>query len=248
MAVPSLVPGWTGVLLGLTCLAQFSVGLFIDSHYEKRGLLRYLLWAIWYPAVYWLINAATTVVAVPMGIRQFGRRRYAVWKSPVRRLKDLFLWLHAARHREQRHLYLESATLPRAATWVEWLLTIVFWGLWAYLVSPLLSLVLWSLGIYLFVDRMIVLGGYESLAEQFTRYSVGVVAMWALLSAWVLWNRHSYGRNDRRLRGPPAVSAGELARGVGVPPDVIENLQRGRQIFMHDDAHQRPVLERLAAA
>lgn len=88
MAVPTLLPGWTGVILGATCLAQFSVGLIIDSHYERRGLFRHLFWAIWYPALYWMINAATTVVAVPRGIARYGRTRYAVWRSPGRKLRD----------------------------------------------------------------------------------------------------------------------------------------------------------------
>jgi biofilm PGA synthesis N-glycosyltransferase PgaC len=248
MAVPTLVPGWTGVLLGLTCLAQFTVGLYIDSHYEKRGLMRYLFWAIWYPAVYWLINTATTVVAVPKGLRQYKQRRYAVWKSPVRRLKDLFLWLHAARQPEQRHLYVESVSWPRVTGWAEWLLTLIFWGLWVYLVSPLLSLLLWFLGISLFVDRMIRLGGYQSLAQQLGHYSATLLALWALMTAWVWWNQHRYGRHDRRGHFPPPITIGELAKSVGVTPEVIVALQGGRQIFMHYDANERPVIERLEAA
>ncbi len=86
LAVPTLLPGWTGVILAVVCLLQFTVGLSLDSHYERRGLLRYLFWAIWYPAVYWLITAATTVVAVPMGLMQRGHTRYAVWQSPKRKI------------------------------------------------------------------------------------------------------------------------------------------------------------------
>jgi biofilm PGA synthesis N-glycosyltransferase PgaC len=81
--VETLLPRWTGVILGVTCLLQFSVGLYLDSHYEK-GILRNLFWAIWYPAVYWMISSFATVVAIPIALYWRGRVRYATWKSPER--------------------------------------------------------------------------------------------------------------------------------------------------------------------
>jgi biofilm PGA synthesis N-glycosyltransferase PgaC len=80
--VETLIPGWTGLVLGMLCLFQFGVSLWIDRRFE-RGLARYLYWTVWYPLAYWLINITTTVVAVP---RAFGRRDHgrAVWVSPDR--------------------------------------------------------------------------------------------------------------------------------------------------------------------
>lgn len=83
LAVRTLLPRWTGVILGVTCLLQFTVGFYLDSHYEK-GILRNLFWAIWYPAVYWIIAALTTLVAIPKAIFFRERARYATWKSPER--------------------------------------------------------------------------------------------------------------------------------------------------------------------
>ncbi|MFV2057220.1 MAG: poly-beta-1,6-N-acetyl-D-glucosamine synthase, partial [Thiohalomonadales bacterium] len=87
LRVPSLIPGWTGVALALVCLLQFTVGLMLDSLYERRGLFLYLFWAIWYPALYWALSAATTVVAVPKAIFRRNKTRHAVWKSPKRQLQ-----------------------------------------------------------------------------------------------------------------------------------------------------------------
>jgi biofilm PGA synthesis N-glycosyltransferase PgaC len=83
LAVASLLPHWSGVILGVTCLLQFMVGLYIDSHYEK-GILRNLYWAIWYPAAYWMISSMATIVAIPKVICRHGRVRYATWQSPER--------------------------------------------------------------------------------------------------------------------------------------------------------------------
>ena len=83
LAVDALLPGWSGVLLGSTCLLQFFVSLVIDSRYEPNTVGRYYYWMIWYPMVYWAIQAAASCAAVPRAIRkQRGKR--AVWVSPDR--------------------------------------------------------------------------------------------------------------------------------------------------------------------
>lgn len=84
LRLASLLPGWTGTLLAMSCLVQFATGILLDTHYEGRRLLRALFWAIWYPAIYWAVSAAASVVALPIAVRHFGRTKYAVWKSPDR--------------------------------------------------------------------------------------------------------------------------------------------------------------------
>lgn len=78
--IADFIPSWTGMLLSVTCLAQFAVSLAIDSRYEKRigGVGRYYYWMIWYPLVYWLINVATTVFGFLKAVaKEQGQR--AVW-------------------------------------------------------------------------------------------------------------------------------------------------------------------------
>jgi biofilm PGA synthesis N-glycosyltransferase PgaC len=84
LRVDTLLPGWSGGLLAMACLLQFWVGLALDRRYEGEGLLRQLFWAIWYPALYWVINAATSVVALPIAARHHGRTHHATWQSPDR--------------------------------------------------------------------------------------------------------------------------------------------------------------------
>ena len=85
LAVPSLLPRWHGVILGLTCLTQFLLSLVIDRRYEAR-IGRNYYWMIWYPIAYWVINTLTTVVAFPKALlKRRGVR--AVWVSPDRGLR-----------------------------------------------------------------------------------------------------------------------------------------------------------------
>ncbi len=83
LEVSAVIPGWSGVLLGSTCLLQFAISLLIDSRYESRSLSRYYYWMIWYPMVYWIIHAAASIFAVPKALRE-RRASRAIWVSPDR--------------------------------------------------------------------------------------------------------------------------------------------------------------------
>jgi biofilm PGA synthesis N-glycosyltransferase PgaC len=79
-------PEWHGVLLGITCMLQMFVSLWIDRHYDK-SLLRYFAWTIWYPLAFWMISMFTTVLALPITLfRRRGKR--ALWNSPERGMNN----------------------------------------------------------------------------------------------------------------------------------------------------------------
>lgn len=85
LQAPGIIPGWTGMLLGVTCLVQFAVSLIIDSRYEPR-LSRYYYWMVWYPLVYWVLQAVATCVAVPKALFG-GLKNRGTWTSPDRGLQ-----------------------------------------------------------------------------------------------------------------------------------------------------------------
>jgi biofilm PGA synthesis N-glycosyltransferase PgaC len=83
--ISTIIPGWNGVILAMTCLLQFAVSLVVDSRYDK-GLGKYYYWMIWYPIAYWFINVVTVITGVPKALlREKGKR--ATWKSPDRGIK-----------------------------------------------------------------------------------------------------------------------------------------------------------------
>ena len=81
------LPEWRGTLLGLTCMMQMFVSLWIDRFYD-RHLLRYFLWTLWYPLAFWMINMVTTVIALPQALLR-GAGRRAIWRSPDRGIPDV---------------------------------------------------------------------------------------------------------------------------------------------------------------
>lgn len=83
--IPTLLPSWSGVLLGCTCLLQFAVSLFIDARYEKGNGWIYF-WLIWYPLIYWVISVFTTVFGFFKAVtKEKGKK--ATWKSPDRGIR-----------------------------------------------------------------------------------------------------------------------------------------------------------------
>ena len=83
LAVASLFPpAFTGLLLGVMCLLQFLVSLYIERRYERK-VAGSLFWVIWFPMGYWMIGLFTTLVAFPKVMLKRKRAR-ARWISPDR--------------------------------------------------------------------------------------------------------------------------------------------------------------------
>lgn len=84
LAVRSLIPGWTGILLSGVCLLQLATGLSVDAKYDPH-IFKLVPWLIWYPVIYWVMNCAVTVVAFPKALFK-PKSQLAVWESPDRGL------------------------------------------------------------------------------------------------------------------------------------------------------------------
>jgi len=249
LAVRTLIPGWTGVLLGLVCIIQFMVGLTIDSHYERRGLFRFIFWAIWYPAIYWLLSAVSTIGGVLKGFtarKQRSSGLLGTWVSPERKRKTsppLTKKQILADRRQQFAGQDEVQQVKIKPT--QWIVTVLFWGLWLYMIAPLISLFFWFGGVYLFLDRMVAMGGYQDLIDKAYNYSFAILVMWGLLAAWVIWNQKRYGNKDRNRRHlrPNHVSRINLKTSTGLDFPLLDQLRQSREIFIHFDENRKPVIE-----
>ena len=75
---------WKSLFLSVVCMIQFVIAMILDSKYDKN-LLRNGIVAIWYPFLYWYINAIIVICALPSMFRK--RKKKAVWDSPDRGLE-----------------------------------------------------------------------------------------------------------------------------------------------------------------
>ena len=81
----SMLPQWWGTLLALTYLLQSTVSVQLDRRFEKN-MASTLFWVIWYPLVFWMLQAATAVVGFPRALVRPGHAR-GTWTSPDRGLQ-----------------------------------------------------------------------------------------------------------------------------------------------------------------
>jgi biofilm PGA synthesis N-glycosyltransferase PgaC len=80
--VTSFFGGFSGVVLTVLCLLQMLVGLSFEAK-DDHTANRSVLWVIWYPVAYWVINCLVTLVALPKALLK-QKTALAVWESPDR--------------------------------------------------------------------------------------------------------------------------------------------------------------------
>jgi biofilm PGA synthesis N-glycosyltransferase PgaC len=80
-----MIPEFWGTVLALTYLLQALVSTWIDERYE-RGTWRSVFWVIWYPLVFWLLQALTAVWGLPRALTRPAHAR-GTWVSPDRGLR-----------------------------------------------------------------------------------------------------------------------------------------------------------------
>lgn len=63
----SPIPNWWGMTIATMSLGQLAVGVLLDKRYDS-AVLKYFPVAVFYPIVYWMMMALTTVVSTPRGL------------------------------------------------------------------------------------------------------------------------------------------------------------------------------------
>ena len=138
-----------------------------------------------------------------------------------------------------------ETTASKPTSWragVELVVTALFWGIWIYFILPLVSLMMWLAGIFIFVDHMIVRGGYQSFLDQLLEYGLVILGMMAITLVWINWNIRRYGSSNKRSRPPQPVTHQETADFAGVSPETIKALHRRRHTVVYFDDHDRLVV------
>jgi biofilm PGA synthesis protein PgaD len=130
--------------------------------------------------------------------------------------------------------------MQRAA---EFTVTTLFWLAWLYLVMPLVSLLLWIVGIQLFMEEMIVRGGYQALIGELVHYGLVILAMLAVTLIWVYWNLRRYGKHEKRTQQPAPVSLEEIAATSGLTPAVILGVRDKRRLQITFDDNDHPLIQ-----
>lgn len=121
------------------------------------------------------------------------------------------------------------------------LLTVLFWGIWLYLVLPLVSLLLWAFGVRFLVEQ-IRLGGYEGLLGSLINYGVVLFVLVSLLAVWIAWNVVRYGGSHDRRTVKRAEVPDWVVRGKFRVDESLLSLLRAERLMRVDFAGDDVVL------
>lgn len=120
--------------------------------------------------------------------------------------------------------------------WGFGLLTLVFWGLFAYFIRPLVTIAAWALGYWRFQDVMIESQGINHLGRLLLIYTIIVVCMTLVLIGWSMYNLLRYGHNEKRNAPPPPATPEMLAEYFRVEPDDVHTWQKARRLVLNFDS------------
>jgi biofilm PGA synthesis N-glycosyltransferase PgaC len=68
----SPIPNLWGMTIGTLCLLQLLIGTLVDHRYDAT-ILRYFVYAVWYPLLYWMFLSVTTVLSLSWLFRRAPR-------------------------------------------------------------------------------------------------------------------------------------------------------------------------------
>ena len=121
-------------------------------------------------------------------------------------------------------------------------LTLVFWVVWFYLWTPLVSLVAWLFGLDLLYNEMVLFDGWHALQDLLGWYALVIVLLAFILGSWAWYNLKRFGVRDKR-RQAPAVTPSEVAGHFGLPEGDLAAIKSARRVVIsHDDrSHVREI-------
>ena len=128
-----------------------------------------------------------------------------------------------------------------AQRWGFSLLTLIFWGLFAYFIRPLVTLVVWIIGYWRFYDVMIESHGIDHLARLLLIYGVILLCIALLLIGWSMYNLLRYGHNEKRTSHPTPATPEMLAEYFMVDPEDVRTWQETRRLVLNFDSAGRIV-------
>jgi len=113
------------------------------------------------------------------------------------------------------------------------LITVLFWGVWFYLVLPLVSLLLWFVGVRFFREQ-VAQGAYAGLRDSLFAYSAVLLVLVSLLALWIAWNVVRYGgSSDRRTVKRAEVSDAAVQEKFRLDDSLLAVL-RGQRLVRAD--------------
>ena len=119
---------------------------------------------------------------------------------------------------------------------IEDFITVVCWGIYLYLLLPLLTLVLWVFGVQTIYDQIIGAKGYEELARLLQNGGITVLIIFLIVSGWTYYNYLWFLRRGERRGGQVKISSDvEMAGMLGTDSTAMGEIRKARRLEIRVD-------------
>lgn len=112
---------------------------------------------------------------------------------------------------------------------IELTFTGFVWGIWVYLLLPLVNIVMWIAGLRFIETSIIEQLGYKELIDLMSKMGWIVLIVFLILRLWGFYNYRRYGKRTRR-KGSLPVTVEHLAARFRIPAEQVKDMQSRKEI------------------
>lgn len=103
------------------------------------------------------------------------------------------------------------------------------WGIWVYLLLPLVNIIMWILGLRFIEVSVVEKLGYSDMLVLMSKMGWIVLTVFLILRLWGIYNYKRFGKRSRRRSSPPATIE-QLAVHFQIPVEQVEYLRSQKEI------------------
>ena len=111
----------------------------------------------------------------------------------------------------------------------EMTFTSFVWGIWLYLLLPVVNILMWILGFKVIKISVIDQVGYNDFFDLMNKMGWIVLIVFLILRLWGYYNYRRFGKRSRRKEAPP-VTVEQLAEHYRISVHKIKSMQSQKEV------------------
>lgn len=108
--------------------------------------------------------------------------------------------------------------------------TVFMWGIWSYLLLPVLNILLWLIGIRIFYVELIDGAVYPEILDLLRKAGWSVLTIFVILRSWGIYNYRKFGKLKRRTSVGSDSGEQQLSEHFHISGEMIRDLQRQKEV------------------
>jgi len=109
--------------------------------------------------------------------------------------------------------------------------TAFMWGIWSYLLMPILNILLWLFGIRTLYIEIFAASTYLELLDLMEKAGWSVLTIFLILRCWGLYNYWKFGKLKRRVSAGSDTAELQLSDHFQLPVETIHVLQTQKEVL-----------------